>query len=129
MNVTGNNLCYDFLGQAISITSQTNLSLAVIGGTTFYPQFFTFKISWSSRCSAFKKKKKTFLTPVEHGKISIYSLLHSHPLFCYNSAVGKRSFVNSWHSLLIRKSEEFITVMTGKIFHSLPFSLRSLIKE
>lgn len=55
MNVTGNNLCYAFPRQAISITSQTNLSLAVIGDTTFYPKFFTFKVSWSSRRSAFLK--------------------------------------------------------------------------
>lgn len=73
--------------------------------------------------------EKQFLTLIEHGKISIYSLLHSHPPFCYTSAVGKRSFANSWHSLLICKSEESITVMSGKIFQSLPFSLRSLTKE
>lgn len=73
--------------------------------------------------------EKQILTLIEHGKISIYSLLHSHPLLCYNGSVGKRSFANWWHSLLICKSEEFITVMSGKIFHSLPFSLRSVMKE
>lgn len=36
--------------------------------------------------------EKQFLTLIEQGKISIYSLLHSHPLFCYNSTVGKKEF-------------------------------------
>lgn len=72
--------------------------------------------------------EKQFLPLFQHGKISIPSVLI--PSVLLRQSSGKKEFCEFMaafcYSLLICKSEEFNTGISGKILHSPPLSLRSL---